>query len=93
MAPHGGTPYQVGKRLDYPKLEPKDHYVDWVNACLDGGDTICNFDYAAKATETILLGNLAPLFSGKKLEWDGEKMEFTNSPEASKLIHAEYRDF
>ena len=93
VAPHGGTPYGVDKKLDYPKFEPKEHYIDWINACLDGGDTLCNFEYAAKATETILLGNLARLFSGKKLEWDGEKMEFTNSPEASKLIHAEYREF
>ena len=50
-------------------------------------------DDTAVSAEAILLGNLAPIESGKKLEWDGEKMEVKNSPKVSKLIHAEYRDY
>jgi hypothetical protein len=30
--------------------------------------------------------------AGKKLEWDGENMKFTNAPEAEKFLHYEYRN-
>jgi predicted dehydrogenase len=49
-----------------------------------------NFDYAALLTETILLGNVA-MRAGKKLEWDGPNLKFTNAPEADKLLRMEYR--
>jgi len=28
---------------------------------------------------------------GKNLDWDGEKMQATNAPEAARSIHPEYR--
>jgi hypothetical protein len=49
-----------------------------------------NFTYAGPMTETILLGNIA-LRMGRRLEWDGEKMEFTNVPEANQYVTKEYR--
>ena len=49
-----------------------------------------NFDYAALLTETILLGNLAMKVDGK-IEWDGPNLKSTNSPEANKFVHYEYR--
>jgi hypothetical protein len=41
----------------------------------------------------MLLGNIAVLMQEQhtKLLWDGEKMEFTNLPEANKHLHTEYR--
>ena len=42
-------------------------------------------------TETILLGNIAIRATGEKLEWDGGKLMFPNSPEATKLVTKEYR--
>lgn len=50
-----------------------------------------NFAYAGQLTETMLMGNIAVRFAGKKLEWDAAKMQFTNSPDATKLVSKEYR--
>jgi len=50
-----------------------------------------NFAYAGPMTETILLGNIA-LRMGRRLEWDGEKMRFTNVPEANAFVTKQYRD-
>ena len=41
-------------------------------------------------TEAILLGNVG-MKAGKKLEWDGPGMRFTNMPEANQWLHYEYR--
>ncbi|MDE3236470.1 MAG: Gfo/Idh/MocA family oxidoreductase [Bacteroidota bacterium] len=41
---------------------PEGHYVQWVNACIDGygkGVTSSPFEYAGPLTESILMGNLA----------------------------------
>ena len=41
---------------------PEGHYVQWVNACLEGfgnAYTSSSFDYAGPFTESILIGNLA----------------------------------
>jgi predicted dehydrogenase len=49
-----------------------------------------NFNYAALLTETILLGNVA-MRAGKKLEWDGPNLKFTNAPEANQYLKRDYR--
>jgi predicted dehydrogenase len=66
---------------------------EWARAIMDNNPSIAysNFDYAGLLTETILLGNVA-MRAGKKLEWDGENMKFTNAPEAEKFLHFEYRN-
>ncbi len=50
-----------------------------------------NFGYAGQLTETMLLGNIAVRFAGKKLEWNAAKLQFTNSDAATKLVTKEYR--
>jgi hypothetical protein len=40
----------------------------------------------------VLMGNLAVRFPGKKLLWDGEKMEVTNNKEANAYAHLAYRE-
>jgi predicted dehydrogenase len=67
------------------------HFEEWIRACKGGPPAMSNFDYAAQLTETILLGNIALRFAGKKLEWDGEAMKFTNAPEANQFLKREYR--
>lgn len=42
-------------------------------------------------TEFILLGNIAILGKGKKLEWDGPNMKFTNAPEMDQYLKRTYR--
>jgi predicted dehydrogenase len=66
--------------------------AEWVRAIMENKPSVAysNFDIAGLLTETILLGNVA-MRAGKKLEWDGESMKFTNSPEAEKFLHFEYR--
>ncbi len=44
------------------RVPDEDHYLQWVNACIDGygkGKTSSPFEYAAPFTESILIGNLA----------------------------------
>jgi len=50
-----------------------------------------NFLYAGPMCESILLGNVALKFPGKKLAWDGPNLTVTNIPEANKFINKEYR--
>ena len=71
------------------------HFTEFVEAIRKGDPSIAlsNFDYGARLTETILLGNVA-LRAGTKVEWDAEKMQVTNlsKAESSKLVGREYRD-
>jgi predicted dehydrogenase len=66
---------------------------EWAGAIKAGKPTLAssNFDYAARLTEAMLLGNIAVRFAGQRLEWDAAKLQFTNSDAASKLVRAEYR--
>jgi predicted dehydrogenase len=63
---------------------PEGHYIQWVNACIDGygkGFTSSPFDYAGPFTESILMGNLAlrafqlknPKLTGWDDKWLGRK--------------------
>jgi hypothetical protein len=66
------------------------HYAEWIHAAKTGAPTTCNFEYAGWLTESNHLGNVA-FRVGKKIEWNAEKMEATNCPEAAPLIRREYR--
>lgn len=63
---------------------------DRLDACKGGKPASSNFDYAARLTEIVLLGNVA-LRVGKKIYWDSEKMRATNAPEADPFIKGTYR--
>lgn len=74
------------------KLEPRDHYHEFLNCIRDGKDKpSANFDYSGPMTEAVLLGCLASAFPDTLLEWDGPKMEFKGNAEATKLVKREYR--
>jgi predicted dehydrogenase len=49
-----------------------------------------HFAYAGPMSETIVLGNIA-LRLGRRLDWDGANMKFTNVPEANEFVTKEYR--
>ena len=51
-----------------------------------------NFDYSGPLTEMVVMGNLAILFPGRKLEWDGDKMTVTNHAPANDFVMAKYRE-
>jgi predicted dehydrogenase len=65
--------------------------AEWIAAAKGGPPAMSNFDYAGTLTEFILLGNIAMRFAGKKLEWDGPNLRFTNYPEANQYVSKEYR--
>ena len=67
---HLGTPVR-----DYEAESPK-HYHEFIDACLGKGETSAPFDYAARLTETILLGVIAGRFPNQTLHWDAEKARF-----------------
>ena len=68
------------------------HEQEWIAACKGGPTPSSDFEVAVPLTETILLGNIAiRAQENRKLEWDGEKMEITNLPEANRFVRREYR--
>jgi len=68
-------------------------HEEWVEAIKAGKKSTTDFSYSGLLTESMLLGNIAVRAKEHKtvLEWDGDKMEFTNLPEANEFIHKEYR--
>jgi predicted dehydrogenase len=65
---------------------------EWVDAIMAGKSemALSNFDYAGMLAEAVLLGNVA-VRAGKKLEFDGPTLAFTNEPAADKLLRRDYR--
>lgn len=75
-----------------PKTLPRSngHHRDWLDACKGGKPASSNFEYGARLTEVVLLGNVA-LRTGKKLAWDAANMKATNAPEADQYLRESYR--
>lgn len=70
---------------------PKGHHQDWVQAIKDGRKAGSDFSYGGPLTEIALLGVIALKMPGVKLEWDGPRARFANSPEANEWINPAYR--
>ena len=51
-----------------------------------------DFEYGARLTETILLGNIAVRYPTTKLQWDAAKMRFSNNDDANRWITRDYRE-
>ncbi|MFI5380434.1 MAG: Gfo/Idh/MocA family protein [Tepidisphaerales bacterium] len=83
------------RHREYKRPEPtlrrtKGHHADWISAIKGGEPASGNFEYSAKLTEIILLGNVAFRLQ-KKLNWDGPNMKASNAPEAQKYVKEIYR--
>ncbi|MDH3795761.1 MAG: Gfo/Idh/MocA family oxidoreductase [Flavobacteriaceae bacterium] len=72
--------------------ESKEHYHQFVDACLGNGKCTAPFSYAARLTETILLGVIAGYFPNQKLHWNSETSRFDEEA-ANKYLDAPYREF
>ena len=81
-------PVGVGDRAEDPYQKR-----EWVEAIRAGKPALAasGFDFAARLTEAMLLGNIAVRFAGQKLEWDAATMKFRNSPTATALVSKPYR--
>ncbi len=94
---YGGR-YKLLPEKDFEGFEPPEmklpvspgHHREWVLACKGEGEALSNFEYAARLTETVLLGNLA-VWAGTRVEWDAANMRAKNSPEANEIVRREYR--
>jgi len=87
--------YPEADFADFKPLKPTipdsiGHHAEWIKAIKEGGQTTCNFGYSGVLTQAVLLGNVA-YRSGRKLEWDPERMKLPNAPEAEKFLRREYR--
>ncbi|HEY8551419.1 MAG TPA: hypothetical protein VIL35_15790, partial [Vicinamibacterales bacterium] len=60
------------------------HHAEWVDACLGRERTQSPFEYAARLTEALLVGNLA-LRAGGEIEWDAAGMRVPGKPELDPL--------
>lgn len=96
LLPHVGEPVLFPERkfADYkrPRLEPLDHYHQWVDACMGKTQTSAHFGYAGPLTEALLLGVVANRFPETALEWDADQLRVTNVAEANALIKRDYRE-
>ena len=66
------------------------HYRDWIRAS-KGGDPACsNFGVAGPFVQWMLLGVIAMKFEGK-LDWDAQKMRFTNNNQTNQYLRPHFR--
>lgn len=96
LHPHGGRPVMFPRdryeKFRYPKLEPRNHYMEYVDSCLNGGPKpSANFEYAAPLTEAVLLGCVASIFPDETLLWDSDDLRFRNSEAATGFVKRDYR--
>lgn len=75
-----------------PKLEPRDHYHHFVDACLGLTQTESHFAQTGPMTEAILLGTVALRIPGQKLMWNHDPLQVTNHAAANPLLQRTYRD-
>jgi predicted dehydrogenase len=71
---------------------PDGHEQDWVRAIKAGTQADSNFEVSGPLSETVLMGNLAVRYPGRRLLWDGEKMEVTNDADANAYVKRDYRE-
>lgn len=83
------TKMKAYKRPPKTLLRSKGHHRNWIDACKNGGPTVSNFEYGAKLTELILLGNLA-IRAGKRIYWDAEQMKVKGISELDPIIREDY---
>ena len=88
---YGNKPYLLsGREPEAPQVlrrVPDGHIKDFIRACKEDPSvripTASDFSEAGPFNEMVVMGVLAVRLQGlnMELEWDGEKMEFTNIPE------------
>lgn len=75
----------------YPRIK-EGHYKNFLNAVRENHPAGSPFEYGARLTEVGLLGVIASRIPGKRLLYDSEGMRFTNSEEATRLLHPVFRE-
>jgi len=94
LLPHVDAPQVFAEGARSPKtfdLEPRNHYHEWVEACMGNGKTHSPFSYGSPLTEALLLGVVANRFPGTRLNWDAKTLTVTNHEKANKLLRRKQR--
>ena len=84
-------PAEKFKDVAIPEGVGRNHWHQWVDACLGKGEPSAPFEYAAHLTEVALLGNVALHFPHETLEWNGGKGRFNGRPDADALLGSPQR--
>jgi predicted dehydrogenase len=80
----------VGKPPEKFKRVTTTHELNWIDAIKGKADASSPFEYAARLTETMLLGVVA-LKAGSKILYDAENMRITNNNDANQYLKREWR--
>jgi predicted dehydrogenase len=81
---------QVGKPPEKFKRVTTTHELNWIAAIKGQAEASSPFEYAARLTETMLLGVVA-LKAGSKILYDAENMRVTNNSDANQYLKREMR--
>ena len=84
--------FELGEPVRDYDVEGKKHYHQFVDACLGKDSCSAPFSYAARLTETILLGGISGRFPGQTLHWDSEQARFSEEA-ANVFLDGIYREF
>jgi predicted dehydrogenase len=84
--------YGLGEPVRNYGTEGPRHYHQFIDACLGKDTTTAPFSYAARLTETILLGVIAGRFPNQVLHWDNATARFAEE-EANQYLEGAYRKF
>ena len=74
----------------YPRIK-EGHYKNFLNAVRENHPAGSPFEYGARLSEVGLLGVIASRIPGKRLLYDSAGMRFTNSEDATRLLHPVFR--
>jgi predicted dehydrogenase len=81
-----GTPPQK-----LPRIPNEAHELNWAEAAKGKTEPSCPFSYAARLTETMLLG-VVSLKAGGKIYYDAENMRITNNAKANDYLRRQPRN-
>ena len=84
--------FNLGEPVRDYAPEGQKHYHEFVDTCLGKSTCSAPFSYAARLTETILLGVIAGRFPNKTLHWNSETARFKED-EANAFLDSPYREF
>jgi len=95
LLPHVAVPvlFPAAQFKDYkfPKVQGTSHNKQFIDAVLGECETSTPFDYSGPLTESVLLGGVATRFPRTTLQWDAQKLQFSNMAEASPVLRRDYR--
>jgi predicted dehydrogenase len=98
VLPHGSAqpfvlPVEKTGQMPMNELTDRDHYAEFIDAALAGGQARCSadFSYAGPLTESVLIGNVAAHFPGETLAFDAKSLSFPKMGEANHYLTRAYR--